>query len=347
MSFLPLFKPLPEEIMDDITSIIAKSELSDNPAKVYLASLNSPVSRRSMYCAIKVLAELLTSDDSLDPLQLPWEKLDYALTTALRARLASSGRKRTTINLYLSALKGIFRAAFNLELINADKYQRLMSIKSVTGEDLSAAAGRQLSQEELRQLFATCEKDKSPTGIRDRAILALLYGYGLRREEIVKLDLSHYTALELKLIIHGKRSKSRTGYLTPETAYALNTWLDMRGMGPGALFLPIRKNDAITHSRKSRGGQRIPARLTAQAIYYIIDKRTLESGINEKTTPHDFRRTFISDLLDAGIDLSTVRVRENGRSLGCANDGPLRPSWGKSKTKMYQKYFIKLGNYSA
>jgi len=41
--------------MDDNTSIIAKSELSDNPAKVYLASLNSPVSRRSMYCAIKVL----------------------------------------------------------------------------------------------------------------------------------------------------------------------------------------------------------------------------------------------------------------------------------------------------
>jgi hypothetical protein len=53
--YLPRFLPLPEEIMDDNTSIIAKSELSDNPAKVYLASLNSPVSRRSMYCAIKVL----------------------------------------------------------------------------------------------------------------------------------------------------------------------------------------------------------------------------------------------------------------------------------------------------
>jgi integrase/recombinase XerD len=71
-------------------------------------------------------------------------------------------------------------------LINADKYQRLISIKSVSGEDLPSAAGRQLSQEELRRLFSTCENDKSPTGIRDRAILALLYGYGLRREEIVK-----------------------------------------------------------------------------------------------------------------------------------------------------------------
>jgi len=333
MSYLPLFKPLPEEIMGNNTSIIPKSELSDNPAMVYLASLNSPISRRSMYCAIKALAFLLTSDDSLDPLQFPWEKLDYALTMALRASLANSGRKRTTINLYLSALKGIFRAAFNLELINADKYQRLISIKSVSGEDLPTAAGRQLSQEELRRLFATCENDKSPTGIRDRAILALLYGCGLRREEIVKLDLSHYATLDLKLTIHGKRSKNRTGYLTLETAYALNTWLDIRGFDPGALFLPIRKNDAITHSRKSSGGQRIPARLTPQAIYYIIDKRTLESGISEKTTPHDFRRTFISDLLDAGIDLSTVRVRENGRSLRCANDSPLRPSWGKSKTK--------------
>jgi site-specific recombinase XerC len=91
-----------------------------------------------------------------------------------------------------------------------------------------------------------------------------LYGCGLLREEIVTPDLAHYTALKLKLIIHGKRSKSRTGYLTPETAYALNTWLDRRGLGPGALFLPIRKNDAITHSRTGPGGLRVPAWLTAQ-----------------------------------------------------------------------------------
>ena len=52
--------------------------------------------------------------------------------------------------------------------------------------------------------------------------------------------------------------------------------------------------------------KQIPARLSDQTIYHLIDKRATEAGLLKKATPHDMRRTFVSDLLDVGVDLATV-----------------------------------------
>ena len=75
---------------------------------------------------------------------------------------------------------------------------------------------------------------------------------------------------------------------------ALEDWLAVRGTTPGALLWPINKGATLT-----------PRRMTSQAIYNVMQKRGQEAGVTE-FSPHDFRRTYAGDLLDAGADIVTV-----------------------------------------
>jgi integrase len=93
----------------------------------------------------------------------------------------------------------------------------------------------------------------------------------------------------------GKGRKDRIVYASNGSADALADWISLRGSEPGALFHPINKGDRI-----------IPRRLTDQAILVIVRKRAEEANV-ARFSPHDLRRTFVSDLLDAGADISTAK----------------------------------------
>jgi integrase len=127
-------------------------------------------------------------------------------------------------------------------------------------------------------------------------LIGILRGAGLRRAEVVKLEVRDFQpeagALEVR---GGKGGKDRTVYLPSEAISYLENWLAIRGRKPGALLCPIRK-----------GGQIEIRHMTPQAVLLIVQKRAAEAGV-ESFSPHDFRRTFCSDLLDAGVDIVTVQ----------------------------------------
>lgn len=75
----------------------------------------------------------------------------------------------------------------------------------------------------------------------------------------------------------------------------IEQWLDVRGRKPNPLLLPISKSKRI-----------LPRRFTSQAVLYLLQKRATLACV-EPFSPHDCRRTFISELLDAGVDLITVQ----------------------------------------
>ncbi len=125
------------------------------------------------------------------------------------------------------------------------------------------------------------------------------------------------------LHVHGKGQKERIVYVEAAGAYeALQAWLAIRGSEAGPLFVRIRRGGHLvrvtildTHSIKERnsdtlaqneGGTLPLARLTDQGIYAIVLERAEEAGILNLST-HDFRRTFISELLDNQVDLSTAQ----------------------------------------
>ncbi len=179
--------------------------------------------------------------------------------------------------------------------MDAELYHRAIEIKTVKGTKLPS--GRHIKRRELQKLFNACAKDESTAGRRDAAIVAVLYGGGLRRSEVVKLDRSDYDRDTGELRIRGgKGRKDRTAYASNGTVDALAEWLEVRGDDPGPLFWPSA----------GRGRPHMNGRMTGQAVMLLLRKRAAGAKI-APLTPHDFRRTFIGDLLDDGADMSTVK----------------------------------------
>ncbi len=148
----------------------------------------------------------------------------------------------------------------------------------------------------VQALFDVCTQDKSVKGSRDAVLIAVLYGAGLRRSEVVAIDLSDWNIVDNCLTVRsGKGDKDRTTYLDDGATAALADWLIWRGDEPGSLFYPTRK-----------GGKLEARRMTDQAVLDILQQRGKEASLTS-FSPHDFRRTFISNLLDRGADISTVQ----------------------------------------
>lgn len=261
-----------------------------NPARVYLASL-APGSVRTMAGALDTLAALALPGATLDT--FPWGALRYQHTQALRAQLAAH-YDAATANKMLSALRQVLKRAWRLGQMTADDYMAAADIANVKGGKPDQAAGRALTLGELMALVAACN-DGTLTGARDAAMLAVAYAGGLRRAEIVGLTMDSFDAAAGVLTVKGKRNKSRTVPMQNAALAALADWLAVRGDAPGALFTRIGKGGKLTHEG-----------LTTQAVYYVFAARAEQAGVRE-FSPHDMRRTFAGDMLDAGVDISTVQ----------------------------------------
>jgi integrase/recombinase XerD len=268
----------------------ARVPLDRNPASVYLASL-ALGSRRTMRDALNFIAAMLT-DGEADALTLQWAALRFQHTAAIRSRLAEQYRAATA-NKMLSALRGVLKTCWRLGYMSADDYTRAADIESVHGETL--VKGRALSSGEIDALMTACLNDDSAAGARDAAIIALLRVGGLRRAEICALNVDDYDAASGALVIRGKRNKERAAYVTNGAKEALDDWLAIRGGETGALFCPV-----------SKGGTIVIRRMYPEAIFNMLQKRAAQAGV-KNLSPHDFRRTFVSDLLDAGADIATVQ----------------------------------------
>ena len=291
-ALVPL-SPLPPVVFESVVT----RPLSENPAAIYLASL-APGSRRAMRHALDTMASLLTGERVRDALLLDWAQIRYQHTTALRSVLMDK-YSPATVNKFLCALRGVLKAAWRLGLISAEDKERAGDVPAVSGERLPR--GRSLSPGEIRTLVDDCLKDSDEDdkelGVRDAALVALLYGGGLRRAEAVGLMLADLRDEDsgLSLVVRGKRNKERLVHVAGGAEAALRDWVTVRGTAEGPLFVPYRKGD-----RK----QMRP--MTTQAVYHICRQRQLRTGM-AAFSPHDFRRTFVGDLLDHGADIVTVQ----------------------------------------
>ena len=259
-----------------------------HPVAVYLARLG-PGSRRTMIEALNNVAKLLTGGQ-LDAQNLPWPALRYQHTAAVRAKLAERYAP-STANKHVAALKGVLKECWRLGYMSAEDYARATDLQSVKGERLPA--GRSLTLGEVGALFTATAKDATPAGARDAALLALLYGGGLRRSEVVGIDSQDYA--NGVLTVRGKASKEREVFVTNGAEDALAAWLQVRGDGDGPLFYPVDKGGRITQRR-----------MTDQAVLLIMRRRAEQAGVR-RFSPHDLRRTFISHMLERGADLAVVQ----------------------------------------
>lgn len=252
-----------------------------HPAAVYLARL-APGSRRTMREALGIVATILAPDIPLE--RFPWPALRYPHTTVVRTVLAARYAPATA-NKMLSALRGTLTEAWRLGLMGAEDHARAVDLRPVRGSRIPR--GRALSGQELRTLFQHARP-------RDAALLAVLYGTGLRRAEAAALDLAHVDLQARTIQVRGKGNKERLVYLPPDAVAAMAAWLALRGRAPGPLFL--------TDAPVSRG-QRLSEAGVARVLRYLAARAHVAAF-----SPHDLRRTFVGDLLDQGADLATVQA---------------------------------------
>ena len=244
--------------------------------------------------ALRAVTALIAGDAprSANFLDLNWSALRYTHTAALRSKLAAT-YSPATANRLLSALKGVLKECWRLGYMTAEEYQRAVDVRGIRAETLPK--GRELAQGELLALVEVCKADKTPAGVRNAAILGLLYTCGLRWEDLVALDMVDFDAEGGKLSIRlGKGRKQRTAYVSGGALNALNDWLQVWGIHSSALFVPINK-----------GGRILERRMNAQSIYDMLKKRASQAKVKD-FSPHDLRRTFVGDMLDRGVDIATV-----------------------------------------
>lgn len=303
--------------MTDETALVPLADLalaaypapSQNPARVYIASL-SLGSRATMFSALANIAAWLTGqrpeavyppdwasqvkrqaqEDAIDT--TPWHLLRFQHTAALRA-LLQENYEATTANKMLTALRQTIKAAWGLGLLNVEDYMMACNLKAIKGSRPEQAAGRALTYGEVMAIIAA-SNDGTIIGARDTAIFACGLGGGLRRSELAHLQLADYKDGALT-INKGKRNKTRIVPLPQGAQDALADWIELRGDWPGPLFTRVLRGDHMQH-----------VGITAGAIQLILDTRRVAAGV-EHFTPHDLRRTFAGDLLDANVDISTVQ----------------------------------------
>ena len=245
-----------------------------NPARAYLDRLGEG-SKRTMREALTKMAGW-ASDGRCGADDLPWALLRIEHTAALRTRLAGS-LAPATANKHLAALRGVLKECWRDGQMSAEAYQRAIDLPPVKGA--SPRKVERLTALELERLADACESDPSPSGARDSALFALLYGAQLRRSEAVALNLEDYDEQTGHLEVRGAKSGTVQHLVANEHArLALSRWLNVRGQFPGALFAPVNK-----------GGRIEKRRLSEQAIYIACQKRAAAAGLRP-ISPEDLRK---------------------------------------------------------
>lgn len=268
----------------------ARIPSGSKPALMYLGELHTEYSKRTMRSALNLFARWGGAESLLD---VEWAKLTPVAVSSFMRQQLSAGKSAVSVNLYLCALKGVAKAAWQLELLNHDALDRIRSIKQVRVSRLPV--GRSLSYAESAALLSAAAGD-DPQKIRDRAILTLFLGCGLRRAEICSLQMDKVDLFDGTIQLIGKGNKERKAFLTPDMQKTLAAWLDVRTDVPGYLF------GNFTVSRRLR----LDRPLNPSSLSRILKKYCDVAGV-DPVTPHDLRRTFATRLIDKNVDLVTVK----------------------------------------
>ncbi len=198
--------------------------------------------------------------------------------------------KKNTQSYYLIALRNFL------------KYLAKRDIKSLTAEkiELPKTDERQIEiidYDELERLL-NIPKTNSLKGLRDKAILEMLFSAGLRVSELCNLNRGDISLKKSEFSVKGKGGKIRMVFLSETAKNALKNYLDKRSDVEEALFVSYSKSAAL----KTLG------RIIPRAIERLIKFYATRAGISKKITPHTLRHVFATDLLQNGADLRSVQM---------------------------------------
>jgi site-specific recombinase XerD len=200
---------------------------------------------------------------------------------------------KNTLNYHLIALRSFlkFCSKRDIPALAADKIE------------LAKAKRKQvtwLDEDELERMFAQPDLTKL-AGMRDRAILELLFSSGLRVSELVGLDRDHINLKRREFMVRGKGEKDRPIFISSEAAEWLQQYLDARQDNTKPLFIRFAGSKKVDLSGNFH-------RLTARSIQRLVAHYALLAGITKHVSPHTLRHSFATNLLMNGADIRSVQA---------------------------------------
>lgn len=201
--------------------------------------------------------------------------------------------QKNTQNYHLIALRSFLKycAKRDIEAMSADKIELARSIrKQVTF----------LNTDELERLFSA-PKIQTLIGLRDRAILELLFSSGLRVSELVALNIGDVNLKRKEFMVRGKGQKDRPIFISDAVVWWLSQYLDKRQDNAKPLFIRYSGTKQVNLSGNFY-------RLTTRSVQRLVARYALLAGITKKVTPHTLRHSFATDLLMNGADLRSVQA---------------------------------------
>ncbi len=202
--------------------------------------------------------------------------------------LQMKGRSSATISRHLAALRMFFRFLVREGTLPIDPTADLESPKQ------HQKLPRVLNAEEVDRLLGQ-PMSGEPCGVRDKAMLELLYATGIRVTELISLDLEHIHIDNGFIRCYGKGKKERMVPLGDVAARCLQEYLDR-----GRPKLMRDKNQAFFVNQHGR-------RLTRQGFWKILRKYAKSAGITKEVSPHTIRHSFATHLLENGADIRSVQ----------------------------------------
>jgi site-specific recombinase XerD len=201
--------------------------------------------------------------------------------------------KKSTQNYHLIALRSFL------------KYCAKRDIKTLSPEKIELARTKRdqvtfLTSYELEKLFEQPNTDLMG-GLRDRAILELLYSSGLRVSELTNLNREHINLKRREFMVRGKGQKDRPVFISDEAAQWVDRYMNSRQDKAPALFIRfggIKKPDLDGNY----------LRLTPRSVQRMVSKYALLAGITKKVSPHTLRHSYATDLLMNGADIRSVQA---------------------------------------
>ena len=216
--------------------------------------------------------------------------LDRRTVRAFSADLGRRGYAPATLARKLSTLRGLCRFLSERALLPADPTRML------PGPRRRRRLPRVLSLSDVEEMLAAADGTE-PLGLRDRMILELLYGCGLRSQEVVGLRLEDVKAGQAQLIVHGKGAKTRVVPLGEEGAAAVRRFMER-----GRAQLLGERRRAEPHLLVSRTGRP----LRTSDIRRIVVKYSALAGI-DAASPHMLRHAYATHMLERGADLRAIQ----------------------------------------
>lgn len=218
--------------------------------------------------------------------EIDFEKIDYLFLRKYLAVLKEKSLGNRSVGRHLSTLRSFFR------FLTRENYLKTNPILMLSSPKLEKHLPSFMTEAEVGKLIesAFAKNDKDERGLRDRAILETFYSSGLRISELVALDLNDIDFISGIVKVMGKGRKERIVPIGDAALRSIRSYIDKRKKKSETAFL-------------NKNGMRI----TTRGVRNIVGKYLKCSGAHQGISPHTFRHSFATHLLNRGADLRTVQ----------------------------------------